>query len=29
VGSWAEGKTLSKPALANDQLDGKTYAAPW
>lgn len=29
MGSWAEGKTLSKPALTNDQLDGKTYAAPW
>lgn len=29
VNSWAEGKTLSKGALANDQLDGKTYAVPW
>jgi ABC-type glycerol-3-phosphate transport system substrate-binding protein len=29
MGSWAEGKTLSKGALTNDQLDGKTYAAPW
>ncbi|HZE33381.1 MAG TPA: extracellular solute-binding protein, partial [Actinoallomurus sp.] len=29
MGSWAEGKSLSKGALANDQLDGKTYAAPW
>jgi ABC-type glycerol-3-phosphate transport system substrate-binding protein len=29
VTGWAEGKDLSKDALANDQLDGKTYAAPW
>ena len=29
VTGWAEGKDLSKGALANDQLDGKTYAAPW
>jgi ABC-type glycerol-3-phosphate transport system substrate-binding protein len=27
--SWTEGQSLSKGALANDQLDGKTYAAPW
>ncbi len=29
MSGWAEGKTLNKGALANDQLDGKTYAAPW
>jgi ABC-type glycerol-3-phosphate transport system substrate-binding protein len=29
MNAWAEGKTLSKGALANDQLEGKTYAAPW
>ncbi|GAA4229303.1 sugar ABC transporter substrate-binding protein [Actinomadura meridiana] len=26
---WADGKTLNKTALANDQADGKTYAVPW
>ncbi|WP_030175771.1 extracellular solute-binding protein [Spirillospora albida] len=26
---WADGKTLNKTALANDQGDGKTYAVPW
>jgi N,N'-diacetylchitobiose transport system substrate-binding protein len=29
MAGWAEGKDLSRGALANDQLDGKTYAAPW
>ncbi len=29
MSGWAEGKDLSKGALANDQLEGKTYAAPW
>ncbi|MEO3829807.1 extracellular solute-binding protein [Actinomadura sp. B10D3] len=28
-GGWADGKTLNKTALANDQADGKTYAVPW
>ncbi|WP_067824457.1 extracellular solute-binding protein [Actinomadura kijaniata] len=27
--AWADGKALSKNALANDQKDGKTYAVPW
>ncbi|WP_018655110.1 extracellular solute-binding protein [Actinomadura flavalba] len=26
---WADGKTLSKAALENDQSGGKTYAVPW
>lgn len=26
---WAEGRDLSPGALANDQVDGKTYAVPW
>ncbi|MFD0686547.1 extracellular solute-binding protein [Actinomadura fibrosa] len=26
---WADGKTLNKTALGNDQADGKTYAVPW
>jgi ABC-type glycerol-3-phosphate transport system substrate-binding protein len=29
MSGWAEGKDLSKGALANDQVGGKTYAAPW
>ncbi|MEV5825293.1 extracellular solute-binding protein [Spirillospora sp. NPDC052242] len=28
-GDWADGKTLNKTALENDQADGKTYAVPW
>ncbi|MGH8964325.1 MAG: extracellular solute-binding protein, partial [Actinomycetes bacterium] len=28
-GDWADGKTLNKTALANDQSGGKTYAVPW
>ena len=28
-GGWADGKTLNKTALGNDQADGKTYAVPW
>ncbi|MGP4027698.1 extracellular solute-binding protein [Actinomadura sp. 3N407] len=27
--AWADGKTLNKTALGNDQADGKTYAVPW
>ncbi|WP_131737576.1 extracellular solute-binding protein [Actinomadura roseirufa] len=26
---WADGKTLNKTALENDQSGGKTYAVPW
>ncbi|WP_067461741.1 extracellular solute-binding protein [Actinomadura macra] len=26
---WADGKTLNKTALGNDQSNGKTYAVPW
>ncbi|MFI0409741.1 extracellular solute-binding protein [Actinomadura sp. 3N508] len=26
---WADGGTLNKTALANDQQNGKTYAVPW
>ncbi|SEG61320.1 carbohydrate ABC transporter substrate-binding protein, CUT1 family [Thermomonospora echinospora] len=26
---WADGASLNKTALANDQGDGKTYAVPW
>ncbi|WP_242890525.1 extracellular solute-binding protein [Actinomadura litoris] len=26
---WADGKTLNKTALGNDQSGGKTYAVPW
>jgi ABC-type glycerol-3-phosphate transport system substrate-binding protein len=29
LSSWADGQNLNKGALANDQLDGKTYAIPW
>ncbi|GAA0220909.1 extracellular solute-binding protein [Actinomadura nitritigenes] len=29
MSGWADGKTLNKTALANDQADGKTYAVPW
>jgi N,N'-diacetylchitobiose transport system substrate-binding protein len=29
VSGWAEGASLSKGALANDQADGKIYAVPW
>jgi len=28
-GKWADGKTLNKTALENDQSGGKTYAVPW
>ncbi|TYB43456.1 extracellular solute-binding protein [Actinomadura chibensis] len=28
-GGWADGKTLNKTALENDQASGKTYAVPW
>ncbi|MFI0485838.1 extracellular solute-binding protein [Actinomadura sp. 9N215] len=28
-GDWADGKTLNKTALTNDQASGKTYAVPW
>ncbi|WP_231330923.1 extracellular solute-binding protein [Actinomadura graeca] len=26
---WADGKTLNKTAIGNDQAGGKTYAVPW
>jgi ABC-type glycerol-3-phosphate transport system substrate-binding protein len=26
---WADGRTLNKTALGNDQAGGKTYAVPW
>ncbi|TDD83721.1 extracellular solute-binding protein [Actinomadura rubrisoli] len=26
---WADGKTLNKTAVGNDQANGKTYAVPW
>ncbi|MCO6006402.1 extracellular solute-binding protein [Actinoallomurus purpureus] len=29
VSHWAEGHDLSQGALANDQVDGRTYAVPW
>lgn len=29
VNGWADARTLSRTALANDQSGGKTYAMPW
>ena len=28
-GGWADGRTLNRTVLANDQAGGKTYAVPW